>query len=243
MKLPDYLNRPELTDAPLDYEWTRVIANGFVANPEEDHPKLVEAVELIAFRAAYALSGECAAWVAARLQKHIDITDALLRVEAARAAIIDVRYAQLPRPQFPNPTALDPVSEPLITSLRLVSYALDYYRKLFAGAKDNRVRMMAVNSALLAEHVAPKAAGFGKWLTDALPKARQHYPASKKGPDKEPPMAPDFYDPQFKWSAEAVKASQARFLEQLDPAKNPYLRKPEEMRADGFVGNPYPHLR
>ncbi len=239
MKLPDYLNRPELTDRPLDYEWSRLIANTFVSFPDEENPRLADAVELISARAAFVLCIACIEWVVARFQKHVDTTDALFRLEAARAAAMDWRYATLPRPPFPNPTTLDPVTEPLIIGLRLLTFAHDALRKNYLGSPNNQVRMNAVNAALLAEHVTPPDAGFGQWLTDSLRKANRHYPARDVPIGEEALVPPDFFDPGFVWSDEAANASRERSLQVLDPSTNPYLRKAEEMHADGFAGDPY----
>ncbi len=240
MTLPDYLANTDL-DAPVDYKWSRVISNGFFAVPGENHPKLWDALEEISVRASFALGVACSAWIFARLQHKADISDALLRLEAAWAATIDWRYANLPRPVSPRSgPAPDPIGEPVWMAARFLTYLQDYYIKTYRKVQNKGVRGTTLEMALLARHVTPKKAGFDKWLTESLRKAKAHYSATNAPIQKETPVPPDFYDPDFKWSKEAVSASQARFLATLSSSRNPYLRKAAEMQADGFKGEPYP---
>jgi hypothetical protein len=117
----------------------------------------------------------------------------------------------------------------------------DYYVKTYRKVQNKGVRATTLAMALLARHVTPKKAGFDKWLTASLSKAKAHYPATNAPVDDEAPVPPDFFDPDFEWSEEAVAASQARFLATLSPSRNPYLRNAAEMKADGFTGEPYPN--
>jgi len=240
MKLAEYVERPELK-TKVDYEWTRRIGNSFQAVPGEDYPKLWNALEEISVRAAYALGVASSEWTVARLRHLADVSDALLRIEAAWAATIDYRYANLPKPVTPKtPSGPDPIAEPLWLAQLFLTYLQDFYVKTHNGVANKGVRGSALRLALLAKHVVPKKAGFDKWLTASLKKANQHYPAKDVPVQQEAPVPPDFFNPAFKWSPEAVAESQARFLATLDPSRNPYLRKPEEMKADGFTGDPYP---
>jgi hypothetical protein len=240
MTLPDYLTNSSLV-APVDYKWSRVIANGFVAVPGENHPKLWDALEEISVRATFALGVACSAWIFARFQHKTDISDFLLRLEAALASTIDWRYANLPKPVSPPAgPAPDPVGEPVRMAGRFLTYLHDYYKKTYSKVPNKGVRATTLSMALLARHVTPKKAGFDKWLTESLRKAKAHYPATNATIQKEAPVSPDFYDPDFKWSEEAVAASQARFRATLSASRNPYLRKAAEMTADGFKGEPYP---
>jgi hypothetical protein len=243
MKLPDYLEQRELADLPIDHEWTRVIANSFVANPGEDHPKLFAAIQLLNVKASFALCVACSEWVSARLQKHVDIIDALRRIEAGWAATLDWRYANLPKPVSPSSPDPDPVGEPFRLSLRLLSYAHDHYRKTHLGTRNNGVRGMALRMALLIEHIGGRRSGFDKWLTASLRKARQQYAATDKPVEQEALVPREFFEPDFKWTVNAAHESQVRLVRTLNPAKNPYLRSREEMRADGFKAEPYPHLK
>jgi hypothetical protein len=239
MELPDYLERKELKSR-VDYEWTRRIGNKFQAVPGEDYPKLWDALEEISVRAAYALGVACSEWAVARLRHLADVSDALLRIEAAWAGTIDWRYPTLPEPETPStPAGPDPIAEPLWLAQLFLTDLHTGYVKTHNKVPNKAVRGTTLQLALLDKHIVPKAAGFDKWLTTSLRKAKAHYPATKASVEKEAPVPPDFFDPDFEWSEEAVAASQARFLATLSPSRNPYLRKAAEMKADGFKGEPY----
>jgi hypothetical protein len=243
MTLPHYLQQFKLADLPVNYPWTRLIANGLQANPGEDHPKLFDAIELIDNKAAFALGIACSEWVAARLEKHIDISDALARCEAAWAATIDWRYTDLPEPATPPKRPVpDPVIGPLWLSQLLLSDDHQYYVKTYRKVKNNGVRGCALALALLGSHITARPSPFESWLSTSFRKASQHYPATKKSIETGQPVAREFFEPDFTWSPTAAIDSQARLLKTLDPAANFYLRSRDQMRADGFVGDPYPHL-
>jgi hypothetical protein len=242
MALSKYLQRYNLA-APIDYEWNRNIASSFQENPADEHPKLYDALHLISLRAAYALGVACSEWAVARLQAHADVSDAVLRIQAAWAANIDYRYADLPKPELPPRTGVpDPIGAPLWMTKQFLTYDYQFLVKTHQGVANKGIRGTALRFALLAQHVAGKASGFDDWLTASLRRAAAIYPAVEVPIDQERPVPRDFFDPDFTWSEEAVAASQARLLSELDPAVNPYLRSPEQMRADGFEGDPYPHL-
>lgn len=239
MELADYLKQIDF-ETKIDYEWTRRIANGFQAVPGEDYPRLWDALEEISVRAAFALGVVCSEWVVARLRHLADVSDAMLRIEAASAATIDYRYAALPRPAAPkSASGPDPVAEPLWLAQLFLTYMQDNYVKMHNGVVTVRVRDSALRLALLARHVAKKQ-GFDKWLTASFKKAKQHYPAKKISVQNEAPVPPEFFDPAFQWSPQTVLEAQSRLLAVLDPSRNPYLRTPEDMKADGFTGEPYP---
>ena len=238
MKLPDYLPYDRLA-APINYEWSRLIANRFQGNPAEDNPKLFKALHEISVRAAFSLGVACSEWAAARLQPHTDVSDLLLRIEAAWAATIDWRYASLPEPKSPKAPSPDPVAEAVWLTALFLSYDHGFLVETYKGLKNRGVRGSALRLALLVRHIAPKSAGFDKWLTASLMKAKEHYPAAEVPIQQEAVVPPDFYDPKFKWSEQAVRESVTRFLSSLNPGRNKYLRKAAQMQADGFKGEPY----
>jgi hypothetical protein len=242
MNIPEYLQQVTFPRR-VDYEWDRRIANGFQANPADDHPKLFDALHLISIKAAYALGVACSEWAAARLQALADVTDVLLRIEAAWAASIDWRYADLPKPEAPRNPTPDPVAEPLWLTALFLRYQHQFLVETYQGVPNKGVRGSALRLALLVRHIAGKKSGFDKWLQASLRNAAERYGATDVPIDLEMPVPREFFYPGFIWSEEAVRVSQERLLQSLDPAKNPYLRKPAAMRKDGFEGEPYPQLR
>jgi hypothetical protein len=240
MKLPDYLPERELA-VPVKYEWSRRTANRFQGAPGEDHPKLWDAFEEISVRAAFALGVACSEWVVARLQHATDVSDALQRIEASWAATIDWRYASLPEPEdTEDDSAPEAVTEPIWLASLFLTDLHGFYVKTYRGVPNQGVRGNALRLALLARHVTPKKAGFDQWLTAAFRKAKQYYPSTDETVQKERPVPSDFFDVKSASSEDAVAAAQSRLLASLDPARNHYLRKRDQMQADGFKGDPYP---
>lgn len=235
----EYLDRRAL-EGKVDYEWTRRIANKLQAVPGEDYPKLWDALEELSLRAAYSLGVACSEWVAARFQHLSNVADLELRIEAAWAATIDWRYANPSEPDAPdsgpNP---DPVAEPLWLAALFLFDLQNFYVKTYEGEKNQGIRATALRLILLARQVVPKRAGFDKWLTASMRKAKAQFPATKLPIQKEGSVPPDFFEAAANGS-DAAAVSQANVLASLNPARNPYLRKPAQMKADGFKGDPYP---
>jgi len=241
MALSPYLKRFPL-NGPLDYEWDRDISTSFQENPADDHPTLYEALQLISIKAAYSLGVACSEWVIARLQTAADVSDAVLRIHAAWAASIDYRYADLPKPESPSKELPAPIGSPLWMTKQFLNYEHQFLIKTYKGVPNKGVRGTALRFVLLGQHIAGQASGYEGWLAGSLRKATEFFPAEPTPIQQERSVPPDFFDPEFTWSEQAGAASQARLLSELDPSKNPYLRTAEQMRGDGFEGDPYPHL-
>lgn len=246
MKLPDHLLQSPLADLPLQYDWTRIIANSFQANPGEKYRKLFDAIERLGLKVSFALAIACNEWVAARLRKHVDISDALLRIEAAWAATLDWRYARLPMPLSPGKQAgappgspPNPTAEPVWVALLQLTDGHDAYVTQFRQPRGNAVRSTALRAALVAQHVCGAGSGYQDWLSASLRLADARAPRSSQPIDQEAAVARESFEPGFSWDAAAVAASQTRLRASLDPARNPYLRPRDELLADGLT-DPYP---
>ena len=98
MTISRYLAALRLSAPPVDYDWEWDTLISFRECTDEDKPRLAGALQLISVKAAFALGVACLEWVVARVEGHINTSDALLRIEAAWAAAIDPRYANLPQP-------------------------------------------------------------------------------------------------------------------------------------------------
>ena len=241
MALSPYLQRFPL-DEPLGYEWDRDISTSFQENPADDHPTLYEALQLISIKAAYSLGVACSEWVIGRLQTATDVSDAELRIQAAWAASIDYRYADIPKPESPSKDLPAAIGSPLWMTKQFLNYDHQFLIKTYQGVVNKGVRGTALRFALLAQHIAGPLSGYEGWLAGSLRKAIEVSPAEAIPIQQERSVPPDFFDPDFIWSEEAAAASRARLISQLNPSKNSYLRTAEQMRADGFEGEPYPQL-
>jgi len=232
-QLPDYLKHLQLSALPVDYEWDNAIANDFWAAHDESSPRLAAAINPINGRAAFALGVACAEWVLARVEGHVDTSDASMRVQAAWASVADWRYASLPSPDDAVDGPIE-FSHPLYLAMRLIARAHQMYSD---GNVDVNSRAQAL--AMEAEHVAGRHPAFEPWLEESLRRCNQHYPDTGVAIEDQPPVAREFFNPEFTFREGIAEESLARFLASLDPDANPYLRSPADMLELGFKGAPY----
>jgi hypothetical protein len=234
MSLPEYVRALNLSALPVDYEWDTVHFNTYWSVSDEVDPRLAEALQLIAVKAAFAFAVASSEWVVARVEGHVDTTDALLRIEAGWAAAMDPRYAKLPVPPASPPAAAQQFASPLRLAMKLLSYA----HELCTGDGEG-VRSSAQGLAMAVVHIAGRQGAFKPWFAQALRRCHEHFPASARSVEDEPPVARELFDPGFAWSDDRAQAALQRFVHTLNPASNPYLRSAEEMLAAGFSGQPY----
>lgn len=234
MKLPAYLIALNLSTLPVDYDWDTVIFNTFWAATDEDNPRLSEALQLLSVRATFALGVACSEWVIARVEGHTETTDALLRTEASWAVTIDPRYAKLPLPP-PSPESVPPqFASPLRLAMKLLSYA----HERFTGDGEY-VHSSTQGLVMLVDHIAGRHEAFEPWLYESLRRCHEYFPASEVPIEEESPVPQELFEPDFVWREDLVLESLQRFVQTLDPARNPYLCSAEEMLAAGFEGSPY----
>ena len=221
MNLPPYLTALNLSALPVDYSWDNTISNRFWASNDEDNPRLATALGLISVRAAWALGVACAEWVAARVDGHVDIADALLRIEAAWAAAADRRYANLPKPAPSPPSAPGEFAGPLRLAMRFLTNGLEHYHGAGTGVRSGTQAL-----AMLVEHIAGRPPVFSPWLSESLRRAHQYFPRVEVPVEQEAAVSREVYEPAFMWRDGIAQESLDRFVSTLDPSRNPYLRLP-----------------
>lgn len=235
MTLPAYLSSLNLSAMPVDYEWNTVLFDTFWSVNDEDNPRLANALQLISGRAAFALGIACCEWIVARVEGHVDTRDALLRIEAAWAAVVDPRYAMLPVPPESPSSDIEQFTDPLWLVLKQIAYAHERW--------DDAAEVSSTTQglAMLVDHIAGRHPAFEPWLANSLRLCHEHYPASDAPPEKEAPVPQELFNPDFTWSEDAASSALKHFLQALNPTMNLYLRSPEQMLATGFKGMPYGH--
>lgn len=236
MSLPDYLVDAGVSQQPLDYDWDTRIQNGFLAADADRKPKLAKVLDQISYRAMFGLNVALAEWIAARLAAHIDVTDALLRTEAAWAACIDPRYARLPKPAKPAPDSDRTISAPLYLSQLFLMSTHEAcltvtLTKLWGGT---------FSQLLLAEHVIGRHPAFKDWLPVVFKRAQAWLPEKNDPFEQQAPVVRELFLPGWDPAKADVAASQATVLAGLDPDRNPYLRPASELIAEGVSSHPYP---
>ena len=233
-QLPDYLNALSLSSLPVDYAWDSVIFNTFWSSNDESSPRLAAAINPINSRAAYALGVALSEWIVARVEGHTDTKDGLLRIEAAWAAVSDWRYAKLPAPPPNASTAAKEFVSPLRLAMKLIARDHELY-----AVSSLDVNSKTQGLAMLADHVVGRHTRFEPWLSESLRRCHEHYLDVGVPVEAQRPVPKEFFAPGFVWRDGIAEESLARFLQTLDPARNPYLRSPEDMLAAGFNGAPY----
>jgi hypothetical protein len=235
MTLPAYLTALNLPALPQDYPWDTEWFNTFWATTNEDNPRLSTALGMISLRSTFSLAVACSEWVIARVDGHTDVTDAMLRTEAAWAATLDWRYAELPMPD-PTPASAPAIyASPLRLAMKLTAYAHETIADTLRG-----VYPCTRGLAMLVDHIAGRHPAFGPWLEASLRLAHKHFPDDPNTPFEQQPLVPKpFFEPNFIWRDDMAQASLEDYVVTLDPARNKYLRTPAAMQAAGFSGTPY----
>jgi len=236
MKIPPFLAAANVAAPKIDYKWTADISNNLLTSDADTKPSLGKAVGRISARAAFSLSLASCEWIAARLSGLIDTTDAFMRIEAGWAGAIDPRYAQLPVPKRGPPTRdVEPVSDALRLAMVLLSRSHDHYLNQQTGG----MFISCIRLLLLAEHVAGRNPVFKTWLPSVLKLLGKEHPYRKKPLSDQSPVAREILesvDPPQKIDATAM---QARFLKELSPESNPYLRTAAVLIQEGVSKDPY----
>ena len=233
MELPNYLVGLSLSSAPDDYTWDNDVFDRLLGVTDEDNPGLIGALLAISVRASFSLGIACCEWVVARVQGYVDTNDALARIEAAWASTLDPRYAKLPGPADQT-SAPEQFANPLYLAMLLLA---DSHGRLLNDASQIRSNTQAL--AMEVDHIAGRHPAYEPWLSESLGRAREHFPAADKTVGEESLVPKNFFEPGFVWREGAARETLEAFVSGLDPAGNPYLCSPEEMRAAGFTGAPY----
>lgn len=217
---------------PLDYEWDSTIGNGFLAASDEEHPRLADAIEALNIHGAADLVIGGIEWCLARTQAHVQAADGQLRLQAAWAGTVDLRYSALSEMPTDDLTVEDFWTRPELRARDFLEYMTSY----MAQGRTAKVRQCALGAVLLAEHLCGRDLAFGPWLVNML---RTKTASSPRRPDDIDFNSRDRSLPE---PQELTAPTREERLAGLDPATNPYLRSAADMAALGFVGDPYPQL-
>lgn len=242
------LNRPKFIPADvavpeLNYKWNNSIAvslGGYEGLPQ----RLSKAIDPVNYKGAMALALACLEWALWRIDGRTDINDPLQRIEAAWASTVSPMYARSldskiidELNQNANPDGLR----------QAVLKRLDHLHFHFVRSRTN----LCLETPLcpnLAQYVLPKSAGFEAWLQQTLVALAVACPKKPKSGgyertfdhSAEPPVARAWFEsPAVPFDNNANREAWDIFLRGLDPGKNPYLVPADEMKANGFTGEPY----
>jgi hypothetical protein len=233
--MPRYITSVQADYSQLHYEWDEWRVKDIIRPAPES---LVETLSPLRDEALVALTIAEAEWIAWRFSSLSNDGTLPLFLEAAWAANLDLGYTAY------FETSPDdwrgPVRGPMNVALTVVMDAL--------FCKDERP-VHAVNPGWLsnlAVRVLPDPAPFLAWRDFSIARLLQHYrkppqPESLFDDDPEPPLPvpPEVFDPAEEFVFERAGEALDRYLSELDPDENPFLRSAAEMAELGFEGVAY----
>jgi hypothetical protein len=160
-------------------------------------------------------------------------------LEAAWCANIDRRYCE--GLEFSHEEWTGPIRGPLLSCMNLMHEAL--FESLEEGTKPVHCPLLA---AQLAQHVcAGSVAPFVAWRDAAIDRLNLFYRAPDPFLDlygesvSRLVIPPQAFDPDIEFDIEQASRLADDFLRSVDYRNNPLLVAPEQLKRDGFEGEPY----
>lgn len=234
---------------PVEHVWNDKLAEKFEFG-EEENVRLIEAVQKSSYKGQLAMGVALAEWLLWRFEGAADLATARQAVDACWAAVIHPAYAK--------PLGFEPDNIPRLSQIREVDgplrIGLSVLRETRGRYAKGKPQLAAsvMKLALLDQHVIPAKKEFEAWLTSMLERTAKALPGGpppeSEDEDADPAYNPGagtpitrefFFDPEFKLTRDSNRAALSAFLASLDPKSNPFLRTPEELRQEGFTGEPY----
>jgi hypothetical protein len=231
LTIPEYIRRLEIDVEPVLYSWND-------ADPGSIHRQDERLATLIAKatdRAVVALSCGFAEWIAWRLHKKVNVLVLLHEIEATWAGIIDWRYLVPLSRADAAPRKREwtgPERGPIYSTFHLLADVAWRARKPSYTAEASSCL------SALAAHVLADPAPFLEWRKEVMRRLITVYPFDLKDRGG-PPVPRELLDPEYDFRPGLSKQLLSGFLQSLDHTRNPFLRSPAEMIADGFQGMPY----
>ncbi len=226
----DHLQPSGVAQMALDFQWDVRTGDRFMSVRAEDKPKLADAIGAINDRALFGLTIACTEWTVARVSERADaakVQDALWRIDAAWAGLIDARYAELPEPDDSE----EETAESLAVNGPIWAATIMMGDAFVDGLKPGHpvvIFQVALGLCQLAEYVCGRSPAFKSWLPETLRRLQQTHPADSKPVSEQKPATLADFRP----------AGAPSIFEGLEPGQNPYLRSAAELRQAGVVA-PY----
>jgi hypothetical protein len=244
LRMPGYIDSAGVAGSPIKYKWNNSLALKYYATKDQN-VKLYLTLDKSNFKAKMAIGLAVSEWIAWRFSGIVDLTDCLSRLEAGWASLIDTLYSKsLDVPPTNNPTFHDTekAAGPILTSLRLLN---GIHSRFVAGSVY--LAEPIVKQAMLARYLMPEKSVFDLWLSSVVRESVTTFPRLANYDEEsgvfdashEKAIPREFFEQGYEYSEATASEALKELLRMLDPGLNPYLRTPEEMKAEGFKGTPY----
>lgn len=231
LQIPSHVLASGHVGAPVSFEWHGT------QDYNREMPKLLFRFEDVSIRGVLALATGIAEWTAWRFDGLTDYRSPLLFIEAMWAGNAADEYV----------VGWDWEREPKLESPvdRALMHTCDILLHVFnrcdpdSGADASQ---WTVYMTMLARHVLPERSRFETWLEAAMARLANDYPRLEGDPlgESVPRVSMEVDRPYDRAHAPRYLDD---YLRSLNPAANPFLRKPRDMLRRGFRGVPYEYLR
>ncbi len=236
---PSCVSSASVIGAPIKYKWNGDIAMEIL---DAENDRLYDAIDSLSFKAKFAFGVLLTEWIVWRFQGHVDIADALLRIDAAWAGVVHPAY--MTGLEFEG--SADDDSEKILAPLE---FALSNLGDIASDYAEGNIYLAetVMKQAVLARHVMPDKKAFEAWLTGTLKATAKVFPRGVEYDEasefhdasNEAPVPRQFFEPGFQYTEAAAARAFDDYLQTLVPAGNPYLRPAKELAKAGFSGTPY----
>jgi hypothetical protein len=230
LSMPSHIRAAGIADDQIQHDWSELIEESITC-PD---PRLGQRLRAISYRAGVSLSVGSLEWIAWRLHKHINDPVVFQVIEATWAGIIDWRYLEwhdLPPPNWEEELPW-PVEGPLTMAVKLLG---EIVSQVSHGQPDTGEAAALVELPL---YVLKDQEPYKEWRRFAIRRLTEAHPIQRE--DRQgTPVPREALEPERDYKPEAAAQLLSAYLQGLDHTKNPYLRSPDDMIADGYKGIPY----
>jgi hypothetical protein len=224
---PHYIVEAGIATTVLKYKWDDwKLDDVFETESQAFHDRMSR----ISFRANIAFTNACGEWIVHRYDLLSTDPVPLQNMEAAWAGLISPSYSvywEPPDDEWRGPIR-GALSLAIIFSLEAIGDAYHYTDPAVSSDRASN----------LAEHIIHSPGSFQTWRERVVERLERLYPLDEDDPLGN--VVPrEALDPEFDFHPEMSDRLVQTFLSSLSPMANPFLRTPEQMIKDDFVGTPY----
>jgi hypothetical protein len=233
LTIPNYIEEAAVVGAPIRYKWDDDDLPTFYTESD----RIQSTIAKTTTAGAVALALGCLEWVAWRLSAQSDISLLLHALEAMWAGIVDARYV---RSLHDSPMALKHTDWHGAKD-GAVYVAYMQLRDLQTCVDDKEPASPEASCAVrMARFVLPSPKQFDSWWRLVLKRVVDSHPDREEGDqDIGKPIPREALDPSIVYHRRDDTRYLSAFIKRLDPASNPFLASPREMKRGGFTGKPY----